>query len=277
MTELESAKNSGNPTTIILGTVSHGAIGFILGSALPLLLKPGSNLGPLLGIIGIGPFGLIWGLVLGMILTLFRCEPKSQIVWMCLSLAGFTGLTFFLSFSQEKLGVFILDGEILKCISQDSLEFENLMSQRIEWWESGLNSESHASDWGKRVRSRIKPDPGVVFQILIHRETNQTPNEPDQIKHLQWQDVQRKEWVFCRIHDMECEADLIGKRSLFTLTWESSRLSPPDTLPAFLGLKVLKPVPESLNQEKTLLNQLDVKTGGQQAIDSCNYCGWIVS
>jgi len=53
--------NPGLISSILLGAIVVGAIGFSAGFFGPLLLTPGSNQGPLLGIIITGPLGLVLG------------------------------------------------------------------------------------------------------------------------------------------------------------------------------------------------------------------------
>jgi hypothetical protein len=52
-----------------------GGIGFALGFFGPMILRPGANQGPLLGIFITGPIGFACGLVYGIVRSLRRREP----------------------------------------------------------------------------------------------------------------------------------------------------------------------------------------------------------
>lgn len=59
-------------TSIIMGALLVGGIGFIAGFLGPILFAPDNNLGPLLGIFKTGPLGLVVGGVAGWVYWLAR-------------------------------------------------------------------------------------------------------------------------------------------------------------------------------------------------------------
>lgn len=62
-------------TSILLGGLIVGSIGFVAGFFGPLIFYPESNLGPLMGIFYTGPIGFMLGLILG---PLYRVVKKKQ-------------------------------------------------------------------------------------------------------------------------------------------------------------------------------------------------------
>lgn len=66
----------GLATSILLGGIILGAIGFIAGFVGPLIFTPENNLGPLLGIIYTGPIGFIVGLIIGGLYWKFKNVPR---------------------------------------------------------------------------------------------------------------------------------------------------------------------------------------------------------
>ena len=63
---------------IIMGGIIIGSIGFILGFFGPIIFKPDSNQGPLLGILITGPLSFLLGLISGAIFWKVKRYRKSQ-------------------------------------------------------------------------------------------------------------------------------------------------------------------------------------------------------
>ena len=63
---------------IIMGGIIIGSIGFILGFFGPIIFKPDSNQGPLLGIFITGPLSFIIGLISGAVFWKVKRYKKSQ-------------------------------------------------------------------------------------------------------------------------------------------------------------------------------------------------------
>lgn len=59
-------------TFAVVGGVTVGGVGFFGGFVLPILLNPGANQGPLLGILFTGPIGFVLGVVGGVLVALRR-------------------------------------------------------------------------------------------------------------------------------------------------------------------------------------------------------------
>jgi hypothetical protein len=58
--------------TPIRYAVLLGVVGFLLGFVGPMLLSPGANQGPLLGIFITGPLGVLGGFVAGIVVAVVR-------------------------------------------------------------------------------------------------------------------------------------------------------------------------------------------------------------
>ena len=63
---------SGIATSIIMGALITGGIGFVAGFVGPMIFAPDNNLGPLLGIFFTGPLGFVAGGVAGFVYWLVR-------------------------------------------------------------------------------------------------------------------------------------------------------------------------------------------------------------
>jgi hypothetical protein len=63
-------------TAVAVGALSVGTVGFLLGFLGPMLLDPGANQGPLLGIFITGPLGLVVGAAAGAALHFKRTRRQ---------------------------------------------------------------------------------------------------------------------------------------------------------------------------------------------------------
>jgi hypothetical protein len=66
------------PRPILLGALALGGIGFALGFFGPIVLTPGANQGPLLGIFITGPLGLVLGAAGGAVYQFARRRRKGS-------------------------------------------------------------------------------------------------------------------------------------------------------------------------------------------------------
>lgn len=82
--------------TVLWGAVL-GSTGFAAGFFGPLLLQPGSNQGPLLGIFFTGPLGVVGGLILGAIFSgMRRRQPREMVLLIAACSAWYAGGICFL-------------------------------------------------------------------------------------------------------------------------------------------------------------------------------------
>ncbi|HEX5716308.1 MAG TPA: hypothetical protein VF179_09120 [Thermoanaerobaculia bacterium] len=73
-------------TWILVWSAVLGSTGFAAGFYGPLILRPDSNLGPLLGIFTTGPLGAVVGVALGVILSAVRSwRPPQMVLWIAVS------------------------------------------------------------------------------------------------------------------------------------------------------------------------------------------------
>lgn len=59
-----------------------GATGFVTGYVGPIVLTPGANQGPLLGIFLTGPAGLLLGAVIGLVMKLLGVSYNVSLAWL---------------------------------------------------------------------------------------------------------------------------------------------------------------------------------------------------
>jgi hypothetical protein len=67
------AVQAGLLSAIFNGAVILGSIGFVGGFFGPMLIEPGANQGPLLGLFITGPLGFLFGAVFGAVRWFWRC------------------------------------------------------------------------------------------------------------------------------------------------------------------------------------------------------------
>jgi hypothetical protein len=86
-------------TWIAVWSVVLGSTGFAAGFYGPLILRPDSNQGPLLGIFITGPLGAVLGAALGAILAAVRSwRPPQRVLWIAVSCVLYvTGILVFIA------------------------------------------------------------------------------------------------------------------------------------------------------------------------------------
>ena len=80
-------------------TLAVGSTGFLTGYVGPIVLTPGSNQGPLLGIFLTGPGGLVLGAVLGLVMKLLGVRHEVSLAWLAGTCAVAAMATVFLCVS----------------------------------------------------------------------------------------------------------------------------------------------------------------------------------
>jgi hypothetical protein len=72
----KSAAETGEISSVLLGAIVVGAIGFSVGFFGPMIFMPSSNQGPLLGLFFTGPIGFLIGALGGLIYARIRRPPS---------------------------------------------------------------------------------------------------------------------------------------------------------------------------------------------------------
>jgi hypothetical protein len=116
-----------------------------------------------------------------------------------------------------------------------------------------------SSQWRTGVPDMLKRDKGVILQVHVFRKKkfyeNSKPWNKGQLAATGWADENIYKIYYVLGSDASCadyknETRRFGAssppktRRLYSPSWEAPPVSPPDTLPAFLGLSVLGPIPQ---------------------------------
>lgn len=85
--------------SITAWTLAVGTTGFVTGYVGPILLTPGANQGPLLGIFLTGPGGLALGAVMGLVMKLLGVRDNVSLAWLAGTCAVVAMTTLYLCVS----------------------------------------------------------------------------------------------------------------------------------------------------------------------------------
>jgi hypothetical protein len=232
----------------LLGAIALGVMGFLSGFLGPMILNPGANQGPMLGIFMTGPGGFVLGLVIGYVCAEKDMGWRTQVKIFCVVGIVGSGLILFfclIAASDINRGV-ILDGEIQSCQSS-----EKLAAAKVAYWRDYFQRVDYLDPregWEKDLDRMVAADQGVVIELLIHRQwalyENTKPwNRGDIRSRSSNRDTKKTLTYYSRINGSSCSDYPVGKRQLFHPRWEPAKTNPPDTLPAFLKLPVLLDTP----------------------------------
>jgi hypothetical protein len=229
-----------------------GLVGFVCGFIGPILLNPGANQGPLMGIFITGPGGLILGGILGYIAA--KCELTRRTQFIALASASIlTGTLVFIfcvvSVQDKYVGSFVR-AEIRKCKDP-----KTLIPEKITSWKNRLRKNSYVKPregWEKNVDKMTQEDRGVVLEMLVQNhksiyksnkpwdrgklKTGTARSEPGEIKNF-----------YVRFKGDSCQKYPMGMKVLWFDSQEISRVLPPDILPTFLDLTVLSEIPDQFS------------------------------
>ncbi len=226
-----------------------GATGGAAGFFGPMILNPGANQGPLMGILITGPGGLIAGLVLGF---LFRILPFTDgfrarfLTTCCISLG--LGILWF-ALPEPAVKSRVIDGTIAACRST-----ADAMPGRISHWHGRIAQVTWAeprAGWIEDTRRMIRESPGVLVEIDVARTNaiieHRKPWNHGRLGAQGWKNVRESTEYF---GGGTCESYPIGRKVLLApVTSPGSGVKsrdpvwPPDDLPNFLGVQILEAVP----------------------------------
>jgi hypothetical protein len=219
-----------------LGGLLLGGAGFVAGFLGPIVLNPGANQGPLLGIFLTGPGGAIIGAILGTIFAA-RGWPARKIANTLAVIAAIGVVTIlFFCLPQPEYRGNVVDVEIVSCAPPESLKEEAFTD-----WEKRIASApwgSPRADWRGDFARLVSDEPGVVVTVRVKRAAglyeNRKPwNHGTFGSGKAW-------WVADRYfrRGIACSDATAG---VFTARGTTSKAWPADNLPGFLNLQVLEP------------------------------------
>src|SRR5262245_11616543 len=219
-----------------------GAVGGAAGFFGPILLNPGANQGPMLGLFITGPGGAIAGAILGFLFKVlpFGDSVRGQALVLACTLLGVGTLWFALPEPAVKAGV--VDATIAACRPAGEL-----IPARIAHWEERIAAASYApprDNWRADTQRMLRETPGVVVELNVTRSNaileHQRPWDRGELSAQGWKRIGDTQRYF---GGGACESYPRGKHVMLAPRSSYSRAWPPSDLPDFLGVQVLEAVP----------------------------------
>lgn len=221
-----------------------GAVGFLCGVIAPPILDPASDQGAELGIQVTGPLAFLAGMVFGLIPAVRRMTHLRFAAW----LAGLAAITFactlYLSWPDDRWRGFVVDGEVSGCQSAASV-----VPAAERKWRAFYSQTAWLSPrpgWEAAIRSMLQNDHGVVVTLDVRQRWDvyeqRKPWNRGRLVARRSREPHRAKY-FARAQDCLSPQLARGHRSRYAPEFEGSVANPPDILPTFLDLYVLRDVP----------------------------------
>jgi hypothetical protein len=218
-----------------------GLTGFALGFFGPLIIDPGANQGPLLGIFITGPGGTILGFLLGLLPV---AERARRALFALLVLFGVGVLVYFGGPKPRYFGQ-ALDGVVVSC--EDPAR---LLPAAVANWETIASRSTGAprAGWKEGAPAVLANDPGVVVTVRAERwaalsEGRRFWNR-GKLRAHPWALQQTTKRGFARHWGRSCAGVPLNARALYFSRSPQRRSWPPELAPGFLSLDELEPLPD---------------------------------
>jgi len=221
-----------------------GCTGLICGYFGPIILNPGANQGPLLGIFISGPISLFVGIFLGLVAGFASLKGKANVFALGVASLIVAAVTLSMGLPAPRYVGFVVDAEVRGCKQP-----RELTADRVAWWNKTQESKewSRRPGWKENLNRMINKDAGVVLDMWVYRERKlfeqRKPWNRGRIVATAWSEENKPKKFYTRFSGGSCSKYIDGARALYFPQWETSTVSPPDILPTFLGLHVLQDVP----------------------------------
>jgi hypothetical protein len=222
------------------GAVLVGGAGFCAGFFGPIVVNPGANQGPLVGIFITGPGGAVLGAVLGGLLGV-RGASRQRCGTVLAATAGvLAAATLFFALPEPEFKGNVVELRVESCGSPQALKAE-----AFEYWDKRIAAAPWAAErpgWRDGFETMLAADPGVVLGVAVTRSTgvyeNRKPwNRGTLTGGKAW-------WIRNRYFARGSCADWPAGTSGVFDTAADPRVSkawPAEVLPNFLNLQVLTP------------------------------------
>lgn len=220
-----------------LWAAALGATGFLCGFVGPILLNPGANQGPLLGLFITGPGGALLGALLG---RLWGGRPGSKRLLLYTCAAAAAGILLF-CLPEPEYRADLAQLEVLACESPLAHE-----ARALERWERALKSApwiKPPEDW--RLTAARGKDAGSVLTTKVERRRElyeaRKPWNKGRLVSRGWipgpgARMQRPGVYFAK---EDCRAWPPGRKGVFLTAVEPSQGYPPSAVSRFLDLVLL--------------------------------------
>ncbi len=238
-----------------------GLVGFIVGYFGNMFMaeNPG-NIVPIIGIIHSGPKSFLIGLICGLIAGIANISPSIRNIALSILLIIIAYRSANLVKPGFELHSRLVKGTIVSC-SESIHEYVN---SRIEYWQSELERVDKLRDdlfnnkWISKFDAMVKSQPGLILEFVI--------DQYSWVKVRRWR-WRREDWmndpwrkpdtqvgineieqVFFDQPNPSCNEISISDEVYFWLKKEKKFSIPPLTIPAFLQIDVINPVPEKFEK-----------------------------
>lgn len=223
-----------------------GMSGFCAGFFGPILVNPGANQGPLVGIFITGPGGAVLGAGLGAVLGMAGTARAFQLkVFSAVAAVGTVAILFF-ALPQPEFKGNVIEFTAVRCRSPHELKEE-----AFAYWEKRIAAANWARTrpgWKEGFAAMAAADPGVVLEGIAARSAgvyeHQKPWNKGKLS------LGKAWWVKERyfVAGGTCADWPEGRGGVYRAQGDPRRSKewPAEVLPNFLDLQVLTPAPESL-------------------------------
>lgn len=231
-----------------------GVVGLAFGAiGQDLLLSDTGAVGPLLGIV-IAPKAFLIGAGLGLLSALFRLSARRNRVSLLVAVPASAFVTLgvvVVKYTEFPAELHLVEAQIIGCEKP-----EDVVDDAMRHWIGVIvdsrrqGSLSPRPNWQQDVPRMLRETPGLVLSLHVVQES------AVRIHRWRWGDVWLKADPWTTVDQTKkvfahgdaglgtsCDQIAQGKAGFWALNWEQSAGFPPDALPEFLSLYVIKPVP----------------------------------
>lgn len=231
-----------------------GVAGFTAGFFGPIAFLPDSNTGPLIGIFMTGPGGAVLGLVMGAVVRLVGVSSVAS--WKLLLGTAVVGWLAIIAFCIAAPAPIdrgaVIDGTVSRCLAP-----MELAPDAISDWENRITKVTWSpprQGWKEGVPALLSEEAGAVLEITITRENRIYEQRKlwnkGELRAQGWRTPAESVKRFYTRHvGKRCADYALGEKVLSYPIDEASPDWPASTAPIFLGLLLLKPVPETLAKQ----------------------------
>src|SRR6516164_4798852 len=226
-----------------------GIVGFLSGFIGPIVLAPGANQGPMLGIFITGPGGAVLGAILGGVVSLLQIpEPINSRALSLVALIEAV-IILYVCIPARQFRDDIVDAEIRGCVHPESLREATVNRlNEITAAHSPLNKPIH---WEEAFDKALAGNTGVVIEVYVLRRSRLYKNQAVWNQGTPvvrpWVSANEKSTYFASYLGKDCVGYTNRRRSLLMATGHVS-IWPPAYIAEMLDLKVAEPPPANVER-----------------------------
>jgi len=235
---------------LVVWVALPAALGFVAGFLGPVVLNPGANQGPLLGIFITGPGGAVLGLFAGLVTRPLRLPAARE--WQVLIGVSAALVLWTLNMSlppPQRIGT-VLDAEVATCSPPSEA-----LDRALGHWERRLAGTDARPGWQADARAAVAADAAVVLELTAVRSfgiyESRKPWNRGRLQARSETPAGAPQRLYARYAGGACGAYRVGMRGMYYAsrdqgpTGRGPREWPPTSdVARFLGLAVVVPAPD---------------------------------